>query len=123
MWNGRRFFPGGGGPHSIPLDERLQQKCRNVFQVSAEASGFCPQCGRLLVFAPEIPELGACCKCKRPYHPGDFVNSFCPSCGTPVSIEVTFEEFRNQSEIRTLLAAVPSLQETGCLPAGVYRKV
>ena len=123
MWNGRRYFPGGGGPHSIPRDEGLQQKCRNVFQASAATSGFCPQCGQPLVFTSRVLELGACSRCRRSYHQGDFANSFCPGCGTPVSIEPEVKtEYRRQNEIAILLAAVPSLQEAGYLPAGLSRK-
>jgi len=99
------------------LDEALATKCGNVFQASLSKEGFCPKCGLKLVFASELPELGRCATCARPYHEGDLINSFCGDCGEPVSVnEHLKSEYGKQKDIQRLVGNISLLRQAGYLP-------
>ena len=81
------------------------------------SKGFCQECGLLLVFNSNPPNLGDCPKCHRPYSEVNLEDAFCTECGAPVEID---EEIRKQMKrhkaIEEIKETLPWLEEYGNLP-------
>ncbi len=116
-WYSLNHMPGGGYPGA--RDQQLLAKCAMVYQPHTEERGYCTDCGVVLVFRANLPELGKC-KCGRTYTEHDLTIRFCPQCGQSISIDKeVVEEHAKQTAIAKLLREVPRLQESGYLAQSV----
>lgn len=120
MWFSAAALPGCGSPQSAPRSLQLRTACSQAFYPCAEQSGFCSSCGRPLLFALPVIDLGMCPKCGRDYNQGDFTATFCHKCGAPTEVnELKKSAYARNTWLEKLFGVIPSLQEFGYLPTSI----